>query len=541
MPDLEHSLQGHDLGHLRNIAEIWGLELLQPDVKTARSELAKLLLNKELIVEVLEALPVEAQAALNAMGENSGRLLWVNFTRQYGEIREMGPGRRDRQKPHLNPISAAEMLWYRALVGRAFFDTSRGTEEFAYIPDDLLQLLPKDSALTDAKPLGRAATSAERAFPILADDSILDQICTFLAALRSQQEPLPMPVGFQPFLLSLLTEADILDDKGQPNLQSARTHLEASREQALLQLVQTWLHSPKHNDLHLIPQLQVEGQWQNDPLATRGFILRLLQQLPADTWWNLSSFTADIRQSNPDFQRPAGDYDSWYLRDLQSGEFLRGFEHWDDVDGALIHYLITGPLHWLGLMDLATLEEDAPTSKVSAFRPSKWAAALLAGSAPEGVPIESAAVHIKSNGQVGIPLLAPRSVRYQLARFCHWDDPTPHEFRYRLTPASLERAQSQGLQISHLLTILSKYAQPIPPNITKALKQWELRGTEIHVSPMVVLNVGSPQILDALRNSPAARFLDTPLGPTAIAIKPGAEDKILSILLEMGFLGKIES
>src|SRR5579859_5992190 len=38
-----------------------------------------------------------------------------------------------------------------------------------------------------------------------------------------------------------------------------------------------------------------------------------------------------VKEEEPDFQRPAGNYDSWYIRDAQSGEYLRGFESWDRV------------------------------------------------------------------------------------------------------------------------------------------------------------------------------------------------------------------
>ena len=48
-----------------------------------------------------------------------------------------------------------------------------------------------------------------------------------------------------------------------------------------------------------------------------------------------------------------------------SGEYLRGFEHWDEVDGRLIRYIITGPLHWLGVLDLARPEAE---QEVTAFR-----------------------------------------------------------------------------------------------------------------------------------------------------------------------------
>ncbi len=539
MPDLAHSLQHHDLGHLRIIAERWGVELAAPDIDSAIPEITAKLLNRELVGEMIAALPDEACEVLRHIVTAGWRLPWVQFTRQSGEVREMGSGRRDRLRPDQNPISAAEILWYRALVARAFFETARGGEEFAYIPDDLLPLIPA-VPFGSISPPGRAATPAERAYPIQASNPILDQVCTLLAAQRLGRTDSGLPAEIETFLKSLLTSADILTPNGQPDLERARMHLEADRGDALAQLAQSWLHSLAHNDLRLVPQLRVEGDWHNDPLAARNFIIQRLQNLPQQTWWSLSAFIADIKQQTPDFQRPAGDYDSWYLRDAQSGEFLRGFEHWDDVDGALLGYLITGPMHWLGLMEIATLQEDAEALSGSAFRLSGWWPALLAGTAPEGFPPETDSIHLRSNGRVGVPHNAPRAIRYQIARFCRWEEPTSHEFRYQLTPASLEQAQSQGLQINHLLTILQKHAQPVPPNIIRALKRWETHGNEIRVEAAVLLRVGTPEILGKLRQSRAARFLGDPLGPTAIIVKLGAEEKVLGALLEMGYFGELE-
>ena len=89
----------------------------------------------------------------------------------------MGPGRRDRERPDREPASTVEILWYRGFVARAFFDTSRGTEEFAYIPTDLIGFDPCNSIFSTKDPygelqtsvLGRAATAVERAFPIARD------------------------------------------------------------------------------------------------------------------------------------------------------------------------------------------------------------------------------------------------------------------------------------------------------------------------------------------------------------------------------------
>jgi hypothetical protein len=55
-----------------------------------------------------------------------------------------------------------------------------------------------------------------------------------------------------------------------------------------------------------------------------------------------------------------------------------------------------------------------------------------------------------------------------------------------------------------------------------------------------VLRLSTPELLQAVRNSRAARFLGEPLGSTAVIVKTGAIDKVLAVLAEMGYLGEIE-
>jgi hypothetical protein len=56
MPTLLASLQNHDLGHLRIVAGLWGLELDSAEADPAAEELAASLLDPELVAEILDSL-----------------------------------------------------------------------------------------------------------------------------------------------------------------------------------------------------------------------------------------------------------------------------------------------------------------------------------------------------------------------------------------------------------------------------------------------------------------------------------------------------
>jgi hypothetical protein len=546
MPNLLQILRSYDLGYLRIVAELWGVELNAPDARQAASTLAQSMLDPSQVEEIVEALPVEAQSALGDLLSHGGRLSWPFFTRRYGSIREIGTGRRDRERPYLKPASPAEALWYRALLARTFFDTETGPEEFAFIPEDLIPLLSVARA-DPRSALGRPANPGERSHPIPASDHILDDGCTLLAGLRlglplleieaAWVAPATPPFPLIPDTLAiLLSAAGILDSARMPRPEPARLFLEAPRGEALALLASTWLDSRKFNDLALIPGLSLEGEWENDSLSARRAVLGFLSTLPDQTWWSLPAFVEAVRQIHPDFQRPAGDYDSWFIRDSLTGEYLRGFQHWNSVEGALLRFIITGPLHWLGIMDLAA---PAPGEPAAAFRPSKWSASLLKRSAPAGSHSEDEAIQIRSDARLRLPRRVPRSVRYQLARFCEWEGLGGDAYQYRVTAASLERARQGGLRAGHLLALLHRHSAAVPPALVKALERWEERGTEARLGRLVVLRLSSPGILQELRSSRAARFLGDPLGPTAIIVKPGARDKVLAALAEMGLLADV--
>ena len=422
MPNLIGSLLKQDIGHLRIVAGLWGIELDSTDDDSARDELSASLLDPELAAELIDSFTPQAREALTALTNADGRIPWANFIRQFGDIREMGAGKRDRERPHLRPASTSENLFYRAILARAFFDTDKGPQEFAYIPDDLFSMIQtgrggRPSAPTKDEPLGRGATPGEKNHILPTDDHILDDATTLLAALRLGKEISP-----DPKLLSLLQTAGLLK-KNIPQAEAVRKFLEASRADALQMLVEAWQKSESFNELRLIPNLICEGEWKNQPQVTREFLLNLLDAIPEDKWWSLTPFVRDVKQKFPDFQRPAGDYDSWFIKRESDGQYLRGFAYWDEVDGALIKFFITDILHWLGMVELAYPNENA---EPASFRLSTFQAKEERGK-----------ISVSSNGKIVAPRFVPRVVRYQLSRFCEWDDDGRVGGESRYTPAEL--------------------------------------------------------------------------------------------------------
>jgi hypothetical protein len=530
MPDLHQSLLKSDLGHLRIIAGFWGLELESIDEDSAREELCASLLDLEAVSETLEILPSEARSALTALVEADGKMEWVIFARKYGEIREMGAGRRDRERPHLKPTSTTEILFYRGLLARAFFDTGKGGQEFAYIPEDLLEIIVEVVAM-HASPLprqkneslGRPATPVEKAYEIPASDFILDDATTYLAALRIGDGNMSR---FKRELQELLKIAGLIKKNAlQP--EAVKKFLEAPRLEAMTMLYNAWLTSDTFDELRLVPGIVCEGEWKNQPQVTREFLMNLIHDIPQGKWWSIPAFVKGIKEKYPDFQRPAGDYDSWFIKRESDGQFLRGFAYWDAVDGALVKYLIQ-MLHRLGKVNLAAPEEG---KEPTAF--------FLLSSSVEGKD-DKGKIIASSNGKITVSRFFSRAVRYQIARFCEWGDEKNDEYSYSISAKSLKRANEQGLKAEQLLAMLVKYTNGnVPPALVKALKRWDASGPEARVESLLVLRVSKPEVMEEMRKSKAGKFLGELLSPTAVVVKSGAVDKVMAALAELGLLAEV--
>ncbi|MBI3363188.1 MAG: hypothetical protein HY023_18970 [Chloroflexi bacterium] len=560
MLSLRRVFLDYDLGLLRIIAGLWGVELAARDARAAADELAEALLRPDAAREVLDSLPPEARAALENLLAAGGRLPVAQFTRQFGEVRPMGPARRDREQAWLAPASPVEALWYRGLIGRAFAEARPTPQEFFFVPSDLAPLLPQPTPAPPAVP-GEAVPAPES--PLIAGSAIVDDTCTALAYLQNEKASLPLQdkhraalggVLLQPasleFILHLIAHLGLaVGTPFKPQAAQARPFLEAPRAQQHQRLAETWQTDPTWNDLTHVEGLIAEAITPpNDPLAARQAILSLLAQIPIGEWWSLESFALAMKDRAPDFQRPAGDYDSWYIRDTATGEYLRGFENWDRVDGALIRHIICGPMHWLGLVSIGTASTDHGRGAEErggggeSFQLTRAARALLHGARwPADSP--PGKIIIRADGALAIPRGVNSYDRFTAARFTDWESPEADRaevttYHYRISACSLARARDQSVAVRHILAFLNKAGEnPVPKSLVAALERWEVAGTEAVFDEMMVLRVKSADIIERLNASPKTRrCLGETLGPLAVEVKRADWEKLREAMVEMGML-----
>ncbi len=539
MRTLLQTLQDHDSGYLRVVAELWGIEL-PPDAGPEQLEQAM----RQALPEL--SLPEPAQQLLEQLQRAGGRIGWEQLNRRFGPLREMGAGRRDRLKPWRDPVSPLEMLWYRGLLGRAFADSPAGPLEYGFIPSDLQDIMPEPETIMQA-PLG--APGARPGSFTAASSRAVDDATTVLAGLRrnwtdkqlaairrnpptdrSTQQRL---VGLSQFLLQPASLELILELIGdliaQP--EQLKQFLTASRAHALAWLQQSWKDSTNWNDLARMGQLQIAGtEWPNNPQAGRATALGLLAQIPPGEWWSLDATVEAVQQHQPDFLREPGGFKSWYLRRADDGQFVTGFENWHSVEGAYLRFLLRGPLHWLGGVDLGDQGES--------FRIATQAGPLFDGQQPPNVEQPAGKATVRANGDIQIARSADRSLRYQIARFTIWENAGVGGYRYRLSAAALQQAEEQGLTAAHANKLLAQASGgELPAGLARALERWASHGPEAVLQRELVLEVKDPEVLEQLAtHRSTGRWIQTRLSPDRAVVLEADWPKLAGAALGLGLL-----
>ncbi len=553
MRSLRQCLLDTDPVVLRVIATRWSIDLTGVKPRDLAEQIETTIGTPARAAVVIDDLPQSEQDALRALLAAGGTLPVANFSQRFGSIRSVGPARLEREQLWRTPISPAENLWYLGLLYRGFEQLPSGAmREVFFAPAELLPLLPLLKAPDrSGVPLEIGVAPDE----IRANgEALADDLCTLLshlhnnfvrvpgAQLRSAADPLRSTLSTQlrdtqavrlEFLLHAAARAHLIKISGQrlrPDPKYSTDWLRAPGLDQLRVLFEAWRTDPAWNDLQRSKRLHIEKtvSLRPDTLVVRATILAALRAAVPGAWHTLEALFVRVKAQSPDFLR--ADFDTDYIRDAATGEYLRGFAAWDRVEGALLQSVLAGPLFWLGLIET---DPDATEFSLTPRGAKLLGLAQEAGEAAEadrGFAVRAdATIHISA---------ARRYDRFQLARVADLIAVVNEEYRYRLTPSSLTRANSQKISTEKVVDFLAQSAdQGLPPTLTKAIQRWANKGTEVKVNRAVIVQVKDAAILKRLQESPRTRGLAIePLGPTAARINEKDWPKLVAVLAEAGVL-----
>lgn len=561
MRELRRCLADYSVARLRAVASARGIDLTTHKRVEAARQLAEAMLQPDAVAEALEILNPQERRALEVVQSAGGSVRADPFTRRFGGIRPIGDGRLIVEQPWLAPDTVTERLWYLGLLFKAFAEYGGERVAYLFIPPDLLPLLPP--------PLAQAGLPCqpveEPARVWRAGDSAALDICALLAHLQNHQPRFVRGRGLSPqdegawrkrwaaeavepppfagyaeqrsrFLLRIsarLRLARRVGDYLKPAADAARDWLNAPRSEQFAKTWAVWVKDAGWDELRRIPEIRCEGTgWSNDPVLTRQRLLELLSVCEPGVWYSLPQITQSIREHTPDFQRTGGDYDSWYIRDVKSGEFLMGFQHWDAIEGRLIAQIVTGPLHWLGAVDLGREEGGGEL----AFSPTSLGWAGLRGQEPE-TDGGFAPLVARETAEVVWPADGNLYHRFQLERFADWKEDADGSL-YQITPASLARVLAQGVDARAIIGFLHRASEgQVPAEVSERIEEWASRRGRAKLSRAMLLETNAPKTMEEIRADPEiAPHLGEMISPTCMRVSESEWRELMAILRKKGFV-----
>ena len=536
MPTIKNLLHNHDEDVRRSILARWGFEL--PAELTVRDlqKFSEAAVEEGVLLEIVQTLPKDAGACFYYLLKKGGKMPWSQFSRIYGDIRVMGAGKRERLHPDREPVNESELLWYSGLIGKAFFKTKPEPIEFAYVPDEIQELL-KDSIQDHGERPGKELVFPKGCFVQRAHDYILDDLCTLLAGLRmgfNLDAIQPMRGAFSNLeLMQFLTSMKLFHRKTGLAIDAVQEHLTKPRLDAFYDVLQNWQQSRMIQDVLFIPGLDFGKKPQIDFLAVRQRTLSIFKKIPADIWWDLDAMIREIKAGQPEFLRVAGDMEAWYVQDRSTGASLSGFEHWEEVEGVFILFFTVKMLHGLGLCDLAV---ERKSGKVLGIRWIEERKALLEKPALSQEE-ETGSFYSLAQGNLCMSPACSRSLRYQIARFCEWKGMRRGEYQYQVTPASLQKATGQGLQVNQFTALLKKHqTQRAAPGLLNALQCFEKGGGFARIHASVLLRIEDAAIMRKIKQSEVSKYIVEELNATTLLIDKKGIEHFQAKLTELGYL-----
>ncbi len=544
-------LLGNDPSRLRVLARQWDITLRASRKTDMAAELLDGMATEGAVGQILDQLTPEQRDALDDLLRKSGSLPWTVFVRRWGEVRALGAGRLEREELWHDPQSPAEALWFLGLVQRAFTEDPAHPVEMAFVPEELMLYMPPPPAVSIPPPEEVPAPARSTTH----QDMLADDLVTLWAALQRGDaadeqllSTLHHPAEIRrTFLETLSLEQGWMRPRDHTlNPDAIVRWLQSDTWTQVSSLFEAWRESCEWQDVAQIPTLRpdpVRG-WPTPPPEIRNAFLEILAQCRAGAWYGVPAFTDYVKSYATDFLRPDGDYEAWAPRSTVTEAPLRGFDAWDSVEGALVAYLITGPLYWLGAVSTGGPEPDL----IDAFSITEMGIAWLGTPPPPDLPAPPPIV-IENDGKITVPSHR-RYERFQLSRIADLvsmstasgDLSSPdrtHLYSYRLSSSSLNRAKQQRISTDRIIEFLETATggQQLPDHLKLAIQNGYQQQRGARLTHVWLLKVAEPEHL----NLPGVReLIKTKLTPEWVVVSDRHRDRLVTVFAEHGVLVEIE-
>ncbi|MDQ2717333.1 MAG: helicase-associated domain-containing protein [Chloroflexota bacterium] len=309
-----------------------------------------------------------------------------------------------------------------------------------------------------------------------------------------------------------------------------------------------WLETPFWNELGYLPNVIVRPSpglldpAHEEVIQARRVVVDQVLHEPAGAWSDLSAFATRSklympyllfpRQYGPRADRYSVGSNPYGLDFRLQRGWLTHREGWYLVEGGFVKTVISGPLHWLGLIELQSEGHS------SMFRLAQGAPLVTADAPPEVAEPAWGRLIVQPNFELIALAPVSEALLVNLDRFAERIG-LEHIAQYRLTRASVTRAIQKGMHADTVQLVLEQASGgDLPQNVQYSLLEWERQARRVELwRGATLLEVHDAALLDTLFAHDAMRpLLGRRLAPTLAEVTPEHLASVQEALWQLGYL-----
>ncbi|MGC8786577.1 MAG: helicase-associated domain-containing protein [Anaerolineae bacterium] len=337
------------------------------------------------------------------------------------------------------------------------------------------------------------------------------------------------------FLRLLLQELGLLHDEDYQVRADELGHIPEFWEKPLDERVgaciQAWQQLLEWNELSSVGV----AAFDIDLPRARRILLEQLRLLPAETWISAERFLSRLSITTPRLLFKSRER---YANGMYYADAKRALDQnrwFAQVEAAFVGGALSGPLHWLGIVDVS-IDGD----RLLAFRiNASGAQALGIETGKAAISAEDAKVIVQPNFEVFALGPVSEAVLARLEMFADRVKADRSAFAYTLSRETVYRGQRYGLSVPQIIAFLEEQSHaPLPQNVLRTLQEWGEQHERIVFHRAVTLcQTASAEMLDSLWNDPAVKtHLERKLTPTVAMVKRGRVAVLRELLLQREML-----
>lgn len=278
--------------------------------------------------------------------------------------------------------------------------------------------------------------------------------------------------------------------------------------------------------------------------AGRYALLRFLSLLEENRWVSLNGFTEAIFEINPDIVHKLSDRAVWWLESTRTRkQFGTTFEDWRQSYGRFILTSLTGPLQWLGLVDLGYRGDQLAAFRLTPTGSFALGRRRTLSGNEQQVDVRDTVEFREDMTIALIPGRAPEQLHDLLRNIGRLGKATPERFVYRVTANHILETLEQGRAVDTSIALLSKWSgQDVPAAWEDQMRTWSHNYGKLHIyEDITLIEMTDDYALQELMvNTSLCEAIVHQFSPRLVAIRLEAVDTLVLEMEKRGYTPRVE-